>query len=279
MNDERVATNAIRDHYDRLSIFYRAFWGDHIHHGYWKNGESITAAQVNLVELLAERARIPRESRVLDVGCGVGGSSLWLARNFNCEVLGLTISPVQAAMAIAKADDEKLSARVRFEVMDANHLNLTPESFDVVWVVECSEHIRDKANFVGECAHLLKPDGVLALCAWTAAAEIRSSLEQARLIREVCEGMLCPSLASVGDYTGWMRASGFEWVESTDVTGQVEKTWERCAVLVARPEVKMLLRASDEKTRRFVAAFAAMRRAYAEGAMTYNIFTARKARS
>lgn len=81
------------------------------------------------------------------MGGGVGGSSLWLARKLNCWILGLTISPVQAAMATEMADAEALSDRGRFEVSDANHLDLGPKSFDVVWVVECSEHLADKARF------------------------------------------------------------------------------------------------------------------------------------
>ena len=54
----------IRRHYDRLSYFYRIFWGDHLHHGYWENGESIPRAQIQLMERLTERAAIPRGARV-----------------------------------------------------------------------------------------------------------------------------------------------------------------------------------------------------------------------
>ncbi|MBA3765622.1 MAG: methyltransferase domain-containing protein [Acidobacteria bacterium] len=196
----------IRDHYDRLSVFYRALWGEHLHHGYWEDGESGShrgqpamgtqspaAAQVKLVERLAERVGVLRGSRVLDVGCGLGGSSLWLAREFDCSVLGITISPVQAAMAREKASAEGLNGRVRFEVADANHLDLTPESFDVVWVIECSEHLTDKERFIAQCGRVLKPDGVLALCAWL-ATEKSDSPAHGHLVADVCRGMLCPQL-------------------------------------------------------------------------------------
>lgn len=273
-NDD-LDTDIIRDHYDRISVFYRALWGDHIHHGYWENGESPAAAQVKLVERLAERARIPHGARVLDIGCGVGGSSLWLARNLGCSVLGVTISPVQAAMATEQARTEELHQCVRFEVMDANHLELQPESFDVVWVIECSEHLTDKSRFIGDCASVLKPGGVLALCAWLIADGLMSS-EHTRLIVDVCQGMLCPTLASMQDYTEWMRTSGFDDIEAVDVTRHVEKTWQRGAALVRRPEINALLRVSDVRTRRFVEAFQMIHRAYAEGAMAYGMFTARQ---
>lgn len=94
-----IAPNAIRDHYDILAPYYHRFWGDHIHHGFGENGESLPEAQLNLVEKLAACARIPRGARVLDVGCGVGGSALWLGRELGCSVLGITVSGVQVEIA------------------------------------------------------------------------------------------------------------------------------------------------------------------------------------
>ena len=276
MTVEQFSVDAVRDHYDRLSVFYRALWGEHIHHGYWEDGESPARAQVKLVERLAARARVQRGSRVLDVGCGIGGPALWLARNLSCSVLGITISPVQARMAAEKARAEGSDSLARFEVGDANRLQFGAESFDVVWVIECSEHLADKARSIESCARVLKPGGVLALCAWL-GADPHARPEHARLVASVCRGMLCPRLASMRDYTSWMRASGFARIEAEDITRRVEGTWARCAALVSRAEVKASLRLSDERTRRFVEAFPLIRQAYAEGAMAYGMFTARKA--
>jgi tocopherol O-methyltransferase len=263
---------AVRSHYDRLAYFYRTLWGKHIHHGYWEGNESAETAQVQLVSRLADRAAIQHGAAVLDVGCGLGGSSLWLARHRGCRVTGITLSPVQARQASELARAEHLDDRVRFRVMDANRLDLPPSQFDVVWVIECSEHLADKARFINACAHVLKPGGKLALCAWLAAEDPRP--EQARLIHEVCRGMLCASLASMHDYTNWMRVAGFDEITAEDITRHVEKTWDLCSAIVARPAVRMLRWLVDEQTRAFVESFGAIRRAYAEGAMAYGMFTA-----
>jgi len=92
-----VEIDHIRKHYDRLSFPYRLLWGEHIHHGYKDNNESVLRAQIQLMERLAERAGFSRGARVLDIGCGLGGSALWLAEQFDCEVTGTTISPVAGA--------------------------------------------------------------------------------------------------------------------------------------------------------------------------------------
>jgi len=66
----------IRDHYDRASPCYYSLWGEHVHHGYWIRGnETKEQAQVQLIEHLAEAAELVPGSRILDVGCGFGGSS------------------------------------------------------------------------------------------------------------------------------------------------------------------------------------------------------------
>ena len=274
MNGSRQLEGAIRDHYDRLSAAYSALWGEHIHHGYWEDEEPPAAAQVKLVARLAERAGIPRAARVLDVGCGLGGSALWLARQLGCSVTGITLSPVQVRLATQRARAEQLAGRVRFLAMDANQLDLGTESFEVVWVIECSEHLEDKARFIDACARVLKPGGKLALCAWLAADS--ASPEQARLVAEVCRGMLCPSLASREDYEGWMRAAGFADVAAEDITRQAARTWDYCSAIVERPAVRALRWLMDERTRAFVQAFAAIRRAYVEGAMAYGMFTGRR---
>src|SRR5687767_11309132 len=137
---EWASQEAIRQHYDRLSAHYHAFWGEHIHHGLWEEAASPEAAQVRLIERLARQAEIRPGSRILDIGCGLGGSSRWLARELGCSVLGITISPVQVRMAEALTRKAGLTESVSFALMDARDLSQLREQFDAVWVIECSEH-------------------------------------------------------------------------------------------------------------------------------------------
>jgi len=268
--------HAIRDHYDRLSVLYHYLWGVHIHHGYWEEDEPPSVAQENLIRRLVGWAGIPPGARVLDIGCGLGGSSLWLARHLGCSVTGITLSRVQAWLAGRRARAAKLSDRVGFQVMDANHLALPPESYDAVWVIECSEHLTDKAAFLASCARVLRPGGRLALCAWLSAAQPGDRAGE-RLVAEVCRSMLCPSLAHRDEYVDWMQQGGFEAIEAEDVTRRVERTWDHGIEIVRTSRLRFLLWFLGARVREFIASFETIRRAYAEGAMAYGMFTGRKA--
>ena len=107
-NDKRK----IVEHYDFVSPYYQSLWGEHLHHGYWIRGdESKEEAQLQLVEHLAELANIQTGSTVLDIGCGFGGSSIYLAQKYKARAIGITISPVQVEMA-SKAAWTGLKARL-----------------------------------------------------------------------------------------------------------------------------------------------------------------------
>jgi tocopherol O-methyltransferase len=268
----------IRKHYDRLSRFYRMLWGEHLHHGYWEGGESIERAQIRLMEQLAEKARIPRGARVLDIGCGLGGSAFWLADQYACRVTGFTISPVQARMATKKAKAKQLADRVQFLVTDANAWQPQPESADVVWIMEGSEHFRDKKNFFERCATALKRGGVLAVCGWLRGEQSTSDRHQ-ELVATIGRAMLSASLDTLSQYAAWMRDANLKIETAIDITKNVAPTWEHCSRMAQRLKLNWLVHLADAPTRRFVQSFPLMIQAYATGAMAFGLFVARKSSS
>jgi tocopherol O-methyltransferase len=272
-----VEIHEIQRHYDRLSFLYRMLWGEHLHHGYWENNESASRAQIQLMERLAERAAIPREASVLDIGCGLGGSVFWLASKYDCQVTGFTISPVQARMATRRAKARGLGDRVRFQVTDANLWQPQPESIDVIWIMESSEHFRDKKGFFERCAFALKPGGILAVCAWLRRdGPVRS--DEQELVATIGKAMLSASLDTLTDYKMWMREAGLDVETAEDITQKIAPTWDHCSRIAERLSVKWLLRFTDASTRRFVKSFPLMKKAYAEGAMAFGLFVAKKPR-
>jgi tocopherol O-methyltransferase len=147
-----VQKNEIKSHYDLATFFYRLLWGEHIHHGLWDADETPEVAQRQLIDRQIAAAGIQPGARVLDVGCGMGATSIYLARTLGCDVTGVTLSPLQRWWATVSAILKGVPKRTRFIQGDAEKVELPPRSFDVVWSVECTEHLYDKPRFFRRAA-------------------------------------------------------------------------------------------------------------------------------
>ena len=271
----QVQKREIRTHYDLSTLFYRLMWGPHIHHGLWSADESPRVAQLQLTERMAELAGITGGERVIDVGCGMGGSSIWLAKNRGCNVTGVTISSVQRAWATTSAAWARARPRPNFMRVDAEEVRFDAHTVDAVWSIECTEHLFDKPAFFKKAASWLKPGGRVAICAWLSGDDEQCA-ETQRLVYEVCEGFFCPSLGTQADYRKWLTEAGLE-MKSTDIwTQRVLKTWEICRDRVAASKVRWLARILGRDHVMFLDRFDAILQAYRTGAMEYGCFIAAK---
>jgi tocopherol O-methyltransferase len=270
-----VRKQDIRSHYNLTTLFYRLLWGRHIHHGLWSGDESATVAQQQLTETLASEAKIQRGDRVLDVGCGMGSSSIHLASQLGCAVTGVTISPVQRQWAQCAARWHHVAGRASFLCADAEQVAFDPQAFDVVWSIECTEHLFDKQRFFQRAAQWLRPGGRVAICAWLAGSSCDPDMMSR--VHRVCEGFFCPSLGTAEDYTTWMQNAGLTSVRFHDWTSAVTRTWEICQERVRRSGVRWLARAVDANSVLFLDRFDAILQAYRTGAMQYGCFIAERA--
>ena len=117
------------------------------------NGRAATLA-------LAELAQIPRGSRVLDVGSGLGGPARFLAAVHGCDVTGIDLTPEFCAVAGELTRLTGLDKRTRFQVGNALDLPFGESSFDVVWTIQMQMNIRDKRRLYGGIARVLKAGGL-----------------------------------------------------------------------------------------------------------------------
>ena len=111
---------------------------------------------------LARWVDLQAGQRVLDVGCGLGGTARYLADAFQCEVVGLDLTEEYCQVADRLSARVGLSERTSFEQGSALDIPFPDSEFDVVWTEHAQMNIADKAGFYGEMARVLKPGGQLA---------------------------------------------------------------------------------------------------------------------
>ncbi|MEO1182263.1 MAG: methyltransferase domain-containing protein, partial [Cyanobacteria bacterium J06636_28] len=135
-------TERIQLFYDESSRLWEQVWGEHMHHGYYGPDSAATSpqeAQRILIEKILDWSYGAASSsgsqstpeNILDVGCGIGGSTLYLASKYRATATGITLSPVQAARATARAETAGLGEHVRFQVADALAMPFADDSFDL----------------------------------------------------------------------------------------------------------------------------------------------------
>jgi tocopherol O-methyltransferase len=224
-------TEAIVGYYDETWLDYRILWLNKdnlaVHFGYTDDStHSHTDALKNMNRVLADRVRIQPGERVLDAGCGVGGSSLWLATERGAEVVGITLAARQASMARSHAVERHLTDRVRFEVADFTATPFPDASFDVVWAVESLCHAPRKAAFYREAARLLRPGGRVVVADFVRSAR-PLDLTGERLVHEWLDGWAVPDIDTAGEHLEHLAAAGFAEPRLDDVTTHTRPSLRR----------------------------------------------------
>ncbi len=215
-------TEAIVDYYDETWLDYRILWLNPdnlaVHFGYTDDStRGHTDALKNMNRVLAERIAIQPGERVLDAGCGVGSSSLWLATERGADVVGITLAAKQVAMARGYAARRGLGDRVRFEQADFTATPFPDASFDVVWAVESLCHAPRKAAFYLEAARLLRPGGRVVVADFVRAARPLDQTGE-RLLHEWLDGWAVPDIDTPDEHLVHLAESGFVDAQLDDVT-------------------------------------------------------------
>jgi MPBQ/MSBQ methyltransferase len=283
-----ASTASVAEAYDRWTDdqLLERLWGEHVHLGHYgepQRRRDFRQAKVDFVHELVRWSgldQLPPGSRVLDVGCGIGGSARILARDYGFEVLGISISPGQIERA-RQLTPSGLSCR--FAVMDALALDLEPGSFDAVWTVEAGPHMPDKQRFADELLRVLKPGGLLAVADWNrrdAGVKPLSRLERS-VMHQLLVQWAHPEFASIPgfrrnleasrwgaglrvDTADWSRATLPSWIDSI-----LEGLRRPAAVMGLGPRA-VLLGLRETPT------LLLMHWGFASGMMQFGVFRARK---
>lgn len=262
------------------------YWGEHIHLGHYGSpprSKDFLKAKSDFVHEMVrwgELDRLPRGTTVLDVGCGIGGSSRILARDYGFDVTGITISPQQVRRA-QQLTPETVSAK--FQVDDALNLSFPDNSFDVVWSIEAGPHMPDKERYGAEMLRVLKPGGTLVVADWNQRDDRKKPLNfwEKPVMRQLLDQWSHPSFSSIEGFSEQLEATGLvegevitaDWTKET-LPSWLDSIWQG----IVRPQglVKFGF-VGFVKSLREVPTMLLMRLAFGAGLCRFGMFKARKA--
>ncbi|KAK6936500.1 Methyltransferase type 11 [Dillenia turbinata] len=229
----------IAEFYDESSGVWEDIWGEHMHHGFYDPNASVDVsdhlpAQIRMIEEAFRFADVSEDSTrrpksIVDVGCGIGGSSRYLAKKFGAECHGITLSPVQAQRAQALAAAQGLADQVFFQVADALDQPFPDGKFDLVWSMESGEHMPDKQKFVSELARVAAPGATIIIVTWChrdlSPSEVSLKPEEEKLLNKICDAYYLPAWCSTADYVKLFESLSLQDIKSADWSANVAPFW------------------------------------------------------
>ena len=259
-------------------------WGEHIHLGYYEKPrlkKDFRKAKVDFVHELIHWSginKLPKGSRILDVGCGIGGSSRILSDFYGFDVVGISISQQQIKRANELTTNKDFC---RFELMNALDLKFEKGSFDGVWSVEAGPHIFDKQKFANEMLRVLRPGGVLAIADWNQRDTKKHSLNflEKIIMHQLLTQWTHPEFSSIEGFRNNLLNSPYcgSSVEVSNWTKYTIQSWnESIYEGFRRPSsiLKLGLR-SLLKAVREIPTILMMRWSFSKGLMKFGVFKSR----
>ncbi|HZU96226.1 MAG TPA: methyltransferase domain-containing protein [Planctomycetota bacterium] len=264
----RELRSTARDIYDLTAEEYLELFGPHQHDGYhvtWR--ESPIEAQENLIRVMAERSELRPGESVLDVGCGIGGTALWLEKNKGCRVTGISNSTEQVVLARRLARDARSAAR--FLQQDAERLAVDAP-VDVVLLIGALGHLARPRDFFVRARRVLAPGGRIAVADW-----FRSAEAPAGALDELRADFCMPAIETLATHATWLVETGFELRGLDDLTANLSPRWRISPTIVLRPAFWRLLRKLGRRTLPILRGARAMERAVLQGWLVYGALVGR----
>ena len=270
------------------------YWGEHIHLGYYSDEElkrgykkkDFIQAKYDFIDQMMAFGDIDpskfRQAKVLDVGCGFGGTSRYLAKALGSDsmVTGITLSPKQVERGTQLAEEQGVASSTKFMVMDALKMDFPDNSFDIVWACESGEHMPDKKKYIEEMMRVLKPGGKFVMACWCQREEGQVPFDERdkRDLNFLYEEWTHPYFVSIKAFKDLIDGTGvMEEVKTADWVKNTIASWRHSIWVGVYDPFGWIF-----KVRKYVKIFRdaycleRMHRAFKRGLMQYGMLAATK---
>jgi SAM-dependent methyltransferase len=224
----------VRRYYNRNTFWMRLFGQGRgegvIHRPVWTGQERSRGEALHTVERLIGETLLPagapegQSKRFLDLGCGIGGSALWLAARYPVSITGITLSPVQAQIAGNLSSGRGMEDRCRFQVADFTRLPELSGTTDA-YAIESFSHGDDPRAFFDQIGRLLPAGGRLILCDdFVTTGAKAQSMGKEKWLSRFREGWHLKSLITADEVLMLASSTGFDLIRKMDLTPWLRRT-------------------------------------------------------
>jgi cyclopropane fatty-acyl-phospholipid synthase-like methyltransferase len=225
-------------YYDYTRRFYRVFWHgktNALHYGFHDETTKTPADELlRTIELTAQAGEMRETDVVADLGCGVGGSAFWIAKNRGAQVHGITLSESQYKKAVRLNEEYGLQEKTHFKVGDYFNTGYETDAFDVAFGIESLCYGQyDVERLVTELYRITKPGGRVVVTDGFLGKEVLTSSEE-KAVDQFCEGFVLNKMITPQVFMNALREVGFMDVKFEDWTEQVLPTADRMYALTKK---------------------------------------------
>lgn len=286
----RETLEEVNDYYEEAYLDYVLVWRtwSHgaMHFGYHDTDSRLRRwlrfgdAMHEVDRVLADEGDVEEGDRVVDLGCGVGGSVFRLAEEQGADAVGVNVSEEHLRKARRKAERRDVD-EVEFVAMDFEETGFEDGSFDVVWSVEAACHAEDTGVWAQEAYRLLDGGGRLVVSDGYLSQPMEEFDEDSRRRLELIdEAWVGGEVDTVDEFRKHLEEAGFEDVEFRDQYERVKPSavylW--LASVLAGPGAWLLEKVGlrGERQRRNRVAARHQYPVLRDGVVKHGLFTARK---
>lgn len=212
----------VKKYYDAVQKSYDEKWMNKenlaMHLGFWdKTTKNLHEALINENKHVADSLAIEKEDIVLDAGCGVGGTAIWIAENYDAKVAGVNIVKKQIESAKKYAEERNVAHLASFKMTDFASTGFPSEFFTKAFAIESICHSPQKENVLKEIYRVLKPNGKFVFI--DAFLEKQNLNEREKSwVKDWCKGWACPDIPVLKDFLNSFKQAGFKIIKDTEVT-------------------------------------------------------------